>query len=100
MRPVGGSGGRLDINASFLQRFMPYATPTGWSFTLQAEATYDWERRDASVPVTARVGKIVRLAPLPVQIDASSRDYAARFDNGPKDWGARATVTFLLPAGG
>ncbi len=36
---VGGGSGDADINATFLQPFANYTTPSGWSFILQAEAT-------------------------------------------------------------
>jgi hypothetical protein len=94
---VGGSSGRPDVNSSFLQPFMSYTTPSAWSFTLQAEATYDWERRDASIPVSALVGKVFRIGMLPVQVNVGPRYYATHFDNGPKGWGARLSITLVFP---
>lgn len=95
---VGGSGSsRPDINASFLQPFMTYTTPSAWSFTLQAEGTYDWERDEVSMPVGAFVGKVLRLGQLPVQVSGGPRYHVAHFDNGPRGWGARFSVTFILP---
>jgi hypothetical protein len=68
-----------------------------WSFVLQAEATYDWEREDASVPVGMFVGKVFRIGGQTVQVLGGPRYYASHFDNGPKGWGARLAITLLFP---
>ncbi len=94
---VAGSSGRPDVNATFVQPFLSYTTPTAWTFVLQAEATRDWERGDQSVPVGAFVGKLLRIGVLPVQIIGGPRYYASHFENGPRGWGARLSVVVLLP---
>lgn len=94
---VAGSSSRADVNSSFLQPFLTYTTPSAWSFVLQAEATYDWERRDASVPVGAFIGKVTRIGGQTVQFVGGPRYYVSHFDNGPKGLGARFTVTLLFP---
>ena len=94
---VAGSGSRADVNSSFVQPFAIYTTPTAWSVGLQAEATYDWERSDASVPVTFFVGKVLRVGGLPVQIVAGPRYFASHFANGPSGWGARLSLTMMFP---
>ena len=40
---VAGDDDRGDVNATFLQPFMSYTTPTAVSYGLNTEATYDWE---------------------------------------------------------
>lgn len=94
---VAGSSSRPDVNRSFLQPFLTYTTPSAWSFVLQAEASYDWEQSAASVPVGIFVGKVLRIGGLPVQFIGGPRYYASHFDNGPKGWGARFSVTLLFP---
>lgn len=94
---VAGSSSRPSVNASFVQPFAIYTTPTAWSIGLQAEATYDWERSAASVPVTAFVGRVVRIGGLPLQITGGPRYFASHFDNGPKGWGARLSITMVFP---
>ncbi|MCC6608918.1 MAG: transporter [Burkholderiales bacterium] len=94
---VAGSSSRANVNSSFLQPFLTYTTPSAWSFVLQAEATYDWERRDASVPVGAFIGKVTRIGGQTVQFVGGPRYYVSHFDNGPKGWGARFTLTLLFP---
>lgn len=94
---VAGSSSRPDVNASFVQPFAIYTTPTAWSIGLQAEASYDWERSDASVPITFFVGRVLRVGGLPVQIIGGPRYFASHFDNGPKGWGARLSLTMMFP---
>jgi hypothetical protein len=94
---IGGSSARPDLSTTFVQPFMTCTTPDGWSFTLQAEASYDWERSDASIPVTALVGKVLRIGPMPVQINVGPRYYVSHLENGAKGWGARLSVTLLFP---
>jgi hypothetical protein len=57
---IGGSGSR-DINSTFVQPFVRYATPTDWSSTLNTESSYDWESRQWAVPVNAVVAKVTRV---------------------------------------
>lgn len=94
---VAGSSDRPSVSSSFVQPFAVYTTPTAWSVGLQAEATYDWKRSDASVPMTFFVGKVVRIGGLPVQISGGPRYYVSHFDNGARGWGARLSVTFVFP---
>jgi hypothetical protein len=94
---VAGSSSRPDVSTTFVQPFAAYTTPTAWSFVLQAEATYDWERKDASVPVGVFVGKVLRIGGLPVQVVGGPRYYVSHFDNGPRGWGARLSVVLMLP---
>jgi hypothetical protein len=36
---LAGDGDRADVNATFLQPFVAYTTPTAWTFTLNSEST-------------------------------------------------------------
>jgi hypothetical protein len=92
-----GSSSRPGVSTSFVQPFAVYTTPTAWSIGLQAEATYDWKRSDASVPMTFFVGRVIRIGGLPVQISGGPRYFLSHFDNGPKGWGGRLSVTFAFP---
>lgn len=94
---VAGSSGRPDVNSTFLQPFLTYTTKDAWSFVLQAEATYDWERDDASIPVGVFIGKLFSVGGQPVQVVGGPRYYVSHFDNGPKGWGFRLAVTLLFP---
>jgi hypothetical protein len=92
-----GADDRHDVNATFLQPFLSYTTPTAWTFTLNTESTYDWEAKEWSVPVNAIVSKIVKIGHLPVSIGAGIRYWAEAPEGGPGDLGLRLQFTFLLP---
>lgn len=94
---VAGSSSRENVNSSFLQPFLTYTTPSAWSFVLQAQASCDWERCDASVPVGTFVGKLTRIGGQTVQFVGGPRYYVSDFDNGPKGRGVRFAVTLLFP---
>jgi hypothetical protein len=94
-----GDDDRADINRSFVQPFASYTTPDAWTFTLQAEAAYDWDGDQWTVPVNAVASKLVRIGPLPVSLAGGIRYWAESPDGGPDDWGARFAVTFLFPRG-
>ena len=52
----GGADDRPDVNQTFLQPFLAYATKTGYTFTLNSEATGNWEAADGeewTVPSTS-----------------------------------------------
>lgn len=96
---VAGDSDRADVNQTFVQPFVSFTTPDAWTLGLQAEASYDWERSEWTVPVTATVGKLVRIGPLPVSLSGGVRYWAESPAFGPRDWGARFTATILLPRG-
>lgn len=94
-----GDDDRSDINNTFVQPFLSYTTSNAWTFTLQTESSYDWEREQWSVPINGVASKIVRIGPLPVSLSGGVRYWAESPEGGPENWGARFGVTFLLPRG-
>jgi hypothetical protein len=91
-----GSSSRADVNQTFIQPFLAYATQTKTTFTLNAESTYDWEGRQWTVPLNAMVSELVRIDRLPVSFQVGGRYYADRPLNGPV-WGLRFTITLIFP---
>lgn len=91
-----GESRRMDVNATFLQPFLSYTTKKATTFGLQAEAAFDWENSQWSVPLIAQVGQLLKIGRLPVQFGLGGKCYAEGPDSGP-DWGLRFTVTFLFP---
>lgn len=89
--------GDIDINASFAQPFLSYTTPEAWTFTLNSEATYDWDADQWSVPLNAQVGKLTTIGNRPVSFTGGLRYWAESTPNGPEGWGARFIVTLLYP---
>lgn len=92
-----GDSSRPDVNQTFFQPFASYTTSNAWTFSVTSESSYDWERKQWSVPVNGTVSKIVRLGPLPVSLFAGVRHWVESPVGGPQDWGARFGMTVLLP---
>jgi hypothetical protein len=92
-----GEDGRDEVNATFLQPFASYITPTKTTFTLNAEATRDWENDQWIVPLNVIVSQLFKVGSQPVQVSLGGRYYVEGPDGGP-EWGVRAVVTLLFPA--
>jgi len=94
---VAGSGSRPDVSTTFLQPFLSYTTPDAWTFTLQTETTYDWEREQWTVPVNALVSKVVKFGDQLVSLGAGVRYWADGPQSAPHGWGVRLVATLLFP---
>ena len=92
-----GSSSRADVNATFVQPFVTYTTPTATTFVLNTESSYDWEARQWSVPIMAGVTQVLRLGGQLVQVGALARYWAESPPQGPHGWGLRLNVTLLFP---
>ncbi|MBL9151557.1 MAG: transporter [Verrucomicrobiales bacterium] len=91
-----GEDSRTEVNATFLQPFVSYITPAKTTFTLNAEATLDWERNQWNVPLNVIVSQLFNVGNQPVQASLGGRYYAEGPDGGP-EWGIRAAITLLFP---
>ncbi|MBW2245383.1 MAG: transporter, partial [Deltaproteobacteria bacterium] len=94
-----GPSGRSDISTTFLQPFFSYTTPTAWTFTLQTESTYDWEKSEWAIPINTMLTKVVSIGSQKLQIGGGLRYWAASAKAGPEGLGFRAFVTLLFPKG-
>ncbi len=94
---VSGGDGRPEVNATFLQPFLSYTTPTAWTFSLNTESTYDWESEDWSVPVNALATKVVSFGDQLASVGGGVRYWADSTDGGPEGWGIRMVLTLLYP---
>jgi hypothetical protein len=93
---VAGDSDRAAVNATFLQPFVSYITPTKTTFTLSSETTYDWQREQWNVPVNLLVSQLLKLGDQPVQVFGGVRYYFDTPDGGA-EWGLRFGITFLFP---
>jgi hypothetical protein len=93
---IGGADDRPDISATFLQPFLAYTTKTHTTLTLNAEATYNWEDSQWSVPLNLSLSQVFKIGAQPVSLALGGRYYAEGPDGGP-DWGLRAVFTLLFP---
>jgi hypothetical protein len=85
------------VSSTFVQPFLAHTTPAAWTYTLNAESTYDWRGEDFALPVNAIVSKVHHFGELPVSLGAGARYWLERADGGPEGFGLRFIVTFLLP---
>jgi hypothetical protein len=92
-----GTNRKPDVNATFLQPFLSYTTPSAWTFTLNTESTYDWEATEWSVPLNAIVSKLVKIGGQRVQFAAGLRYWADSPETGAHDFGGRLVATLLFP---
>jgi hypothetical protein len=91
-----GTGGRQDIDATFLQPFVSYVTKTFTTIALNTESTYDWENSRWTVPLNLQVSQLLKLGRQPVQFTLGGRYFPEKPQGGP-DWGLRFMVTLLFP---
>jgi hypothetical protein len=91
-----GDDSRNPVNATFLQPFVAYITPTKTTFTLNTETTYDWRNDQWTVPLNIIVSQLFKIGDQPVQAFIGARYYAEKPANGP-EWGLRFGFTFLFP---
>ena len=94
---VGGDDARPDVDATFLQPFVAYITPTKTTFSLNTESTYDWERKQWLVPINLTATQLLKIGNQMVSVGGGVRYWAESPAGGPDDWGLRLQVTFLFP---
>jgi hypothetical protein len=94
---VAGDGDRADVNATFVQPFIAYNTPTAMTFGLNTETSYDWENDDASIPINLSVSQVIHLGPQLAQVGAGIRYWLESAENGPEGWGFRFNFVLLFP---
>ena len=92
-----GEDARADVNATFMQPFLTYTTPTQWTFGLNTESTYDWEAEQWSVPINVNASKLMRFGNQLVSLGGGLRYWADSPDSGAEGLGLRMTVTLLFP---
>lgn len=89
---------RPQINATFLQPFVTYNVPDsgGGSIAAQAEATYDWEGKQWTIPLSVSASKVLNIGRQAMSVSAGPRYYVERPVDGA-EWGLRLTVTLIFP---
>ena len=94
-----GDSDRRDVNQVLIQPFVNYNLPDAWYVVTAPIITADWEADGDdrwTVPIGAGVGKIVRLAKLPVNAQASAYYNVVRPDNAA-EWQLRIQIQLLFP---
>jgi hypothetical protein len=93
---VGGTDGRPETNATFMQPFINYIPGGGWTFALNSETTYDWNANQFLLPINLSVKKMFKIGKQMAQWEIGARYYADKGDYGP-EYGFRASLTLLFP---
>lgn len=91
------SNPKTPTNATFMQPFAAYSTKNSWTFSLQSETTYDWEREVWSVPVNLAVSKLAMLGKVPVNFQAGAGYWAKSPVGGPQGWRFRLQAQIVIP---
>lgn len=94
---VANNGSNANVNATFLQPFLAYTTPTAWTLSLNTESTYDWTANRWAVPINLVVTKVTKLGNQLISLGAGVRYWVDGPDSGPHGWGARVVATLLFP---
>ena len=94
-----GSDSRADVNATFLQPFVSYTTPTAWTFTINSKSTYNWETEQWSAPINGVVSKITKIGSQLVSVGAGLRYWVDTPESGPEGMGFWLKATLLFPRG-
>ncbi|MCG3149097.1 MAG: hypothetical protein PCFJNLEI_02556 [Verrucomicrobiae bacterium] len=94
-----GNDERDDVNATLLQPFVSFSTKTATTFSMNTEATYNWDAAAEpwSIPVNFSVAQLIKIGKAPVQLSGGLRYWAETPANGPSEWGFRFGVTLLFP---
>ena len=94
---VANNGSNANVNATFLQPFLAYTTPTAWTFSLNTESTYDWAAGQWAVPLNLVLTKVTKVGNQLLSLGAGVRYWVDGPDSGPHGWGVRLVATLLFP---
>jgi len=87
---------RPDVDRTFLQPFLSYATPGGVSYTVNSESVYDREAADGdewTVPINFSISKVTRFGPFPFSVQGGFGYYADSPQIGPE---RKLRIAFVL----
>ena len=93
---IGGTRSTSDVNATFLQPFLSYATATHTTFGINTESTYDWENSKWTIPLTPFVSQVLKLRGQPFSLQLAPRLFVEG-PTGAPDWGVRFSTVLLFP---
>lgn len=97
-----GDEDRPEVSQFFVQPFVNYSLPQGWTIGSAPSITANWNADDDNkwtVPVGLTVSKLVVLGQQPLQLTLGGFYNVVRPDNGA-DWTLRFQTTLLFPTGG
>jgi hypothetical protein len=92
-----GNSARADVNATLVNPFVTYTTPTAFTVVVQADINRDWEGKRWTVPATLNASQVTRIGNQLVQIGGALRYYVASNEFSAKGFAARFTIALLFP---
>lgn len=93
-----GDDDRRNVNLTTLSPFVAFTTKDAFTFLLEIDGIYDWDKGTHEawlVPIDLSISRVRRLGRHLVSVGAAGRWYAESPDNGP-EWGVRLFVTYLF----
>jgi hypothetical protein len=93
----GNGGPHVTINQMFLQPFVAYTLPTGFTVSMNTETTHDWTNQTWNVPVNLDFSQVFHVESQAVQFQIGPRYYVSIPNKQLPRWGARFNLTFLFP---
>jgi len=94
---VAGESARPDVNATFIQPFLSFTTPDAWTYAVNTESTFDWDRRQWTVPINLVVTKVTKIGGQLVSIGGGLKYWAEGPDGAPHGLAFRFALTLLFP---
>ena len=94
---VAGDSDRASVNASFVQPFVTYTTPTRTTFAINTESTCDQKDNPWTVPLNFTVAQLLKVNSQLLQVGIGARYWAEGSDFAPEGLGVRFTTTLLFP---
>lgn len=91
---------RTEINASFMQPFVSYITPTKLTYYLNTESTYNWDAQEWSVPINFGANQLLKVGNQIMQVGGGLRYWADSSEFGPEGWALRLNIIFVFPKSG
>ncbi|MCH2176497.1 MAG: transporter [Lentisphaeria bacterium] len=92
-----GDSDREYVALSYMQPFVNYITETHTSFMLNTESSYDWHDSEWSVPINFEIKQMMKIGKQIFQLGVGARYWAKSPEDGPEDWGARFSLTYIVP---
>jgi hypothetical protein len=77
--------------------FVSYITPKKLTYYLNTESTYNWERKDWSVPINFGANQSMKVGNQIMQVGGGLRYWAESSEFRPEGWGVRLNIIFVFP---
>ena len=94
---VAGNRAYGTQNNLYGQPFAAYTNSAAWTFTLQAQAEFNYDNRRTSNPLYFGISKLEVIGKQPIQFGFGPQYFVSSVPGGPSGWGGRAVITFVFP---